>query len=274
MLADVRYAVRSLWRTPGYALAFVLTLGLGIGLNTAIFSVVNGVLLAPLSVPGRRPDPLRAPAGGRGRRRQHCPSPSSEVQDYREAARTLDEFVEYGDWTFNVVGDDGDPHRAVGGLVTSNYFEVLGLRPGARPDPRAGGRRRGRRAGDGAHARLLDARFRRRPRVLGRTVKLYAFSAPKTTRIVGVLEPGHALHRHAPAGLLRQLRHQRPLPGRRDAGRPDPPHDRRLRAAGARAVGGGRAGRAGGARGRRCASASPTPTPPTAASTSVVALAG
>ena len=46
MVRSLRHAVRSLLRTPGYTVAFVLTLGLGIGLNTAIFSVVNGVLLA------------------------------------------------------------------------------------------------------------------------------------------------------------------------------------------------------------------------------------
>ena len=46
MLKNVRYAVRSLIRTPGYTITFILTLGLGIGMNTAIFSVVNGVLLA------------------------------------------------------------------------------------------------------------------------------------------------------------------------------------------------------------------------------------
>jgi hypothetical protein len=47
MLTDFRYAIRSLSRTPGFALAVILTLGLGIGANTAIFSVVRGVLLKP-----------------------------------------------------------------------------------------------------------------------------------------------------------------------------------------------------------------------------------
>ena len=119
MLGNIRYAVRSLWRTPGYAVAFVLTLGLGIGLNTAIFSVVNGVLLAPL--PYNDADRIlyvRQPAVQAGV--ENVSFSFQEVQDYREQARTIDEFVEYGDWTFNVVADEADPHRAVGGLVTSN----------------------------------------------------------------------------------------------------------------------------------------------------------
>lgn len=189
MIKDVRFAARSLLRTPGYTLAFVLTLGLGIGLNTAIFSVVNGVLLAPLPYrDAHRILYLRQPAVAAGI--DNVGFSFVEVQDYRRAARTVDELVEYGDWTFNVVADEGDPHRAVGGLVTSNYFEVLGIRP-------ALGRTLGPQDdGDGAEPAMVlthdywTRAFGADPDVLGRTLKLYAFSAPKNARIVGVLEPG------------------------------------------------------------------------------------
>jgi putative ABC transport system permease protein len=51
-----------------------------------------------------------------------------EVADYRSQSTTLDQFIEFGDWTFNVLGR-GDPHRATGGLVTPNFFQLLGFRP-------------------------------------------------------------------------------------------------------------------------------------------------
>src|SRR5204862_3158829 len=127
MLTDIRLALRTLPRTPGYALAFILTLGLGMGANTAIFSVINGVLLRPLPYPeADRIMHLRQPQLAAGVEDSSFSFP--EVADYRREARTIDQFVEFGDWTFNVLGR-GDAHRATGGLVTSNFFPMLGARP-------------------------------------------------------------------------------------------------------------------------------------------------
>ena len=124
---NFRYAFRSLVRTPGYTAAFVLTLGLGIGANTAIFSVINGVLLRPLPYPDA--DRIMyleqvAAAGGT----TNTSLSFVEVADYRTEATTLEEVVEFGDWTFNVLGR-GEPHLTIAGLVTANFFQVLGLRP-------------------------------------------------------------------------------------------------------------------------------------------------
>ena len=126
-MGSIRLAIRRLSRSPGHVAAFVLTLGLGIGVNTAIFSVIDGVLLEPLPyVDSNRLLYLRhaAPLAGI----DDMGFSFVEIDDYAEASNTIDEFVEYGDWTFAVAGE-GEPHRAVGGLVTSNYFGVLGLRP-------------------------------------------------------------------------------------------------------------------------------------------------
>jgi putative ABC transport system permease protein len=127
MMRDIRFAMRDIRKTPGFALAFVLTLGLGIGANTAIFSIINGVLLRPLPYPeADRIMHLRQPAVRSGV--ENTNFSFAEVADYRSQSKTIDEFVEFGDWTFNVLGR-GDPHRAVGGLVTANFFKILGMRP-------------------------------------------------------------------------------------------------------------------------------------------------
>src|SRR6185295_8968813 len=127
MLNDLRIALRTLPRMPGFAFAFVLTLGLGIGANTAIFSVINGVLLRPLPYPeADRIMHLRQPQVAAGVEDSSFSFP--EVAHYRSVAKTVDQFVEFGDWTFNVLGR-GEPHRATGGLVTANFFPMLGARP-------------------------------------------------------------------------------------------------------------------------------------------------
>jgi len=127
MINDIRIAVRNLLRVPGFAAAFVLTLGLGIGANTAIFSVINGVLLRPLPYPeADRIMHLRQPQVAAGVEDSSFSFP--EVAHYRSNAKTADQFVEFGDWTFNVLGR-GEPHRATGGLVTANFFPMLGAQP-------------------------------------------------------------------------------------------------------------------------------------------------
>jgi len=127
MLNDIKIALRGLTRMPGFALAFILTLGLGIGANTAIFSVINGVLLRPLPYPeADRIMRLRQPQLAAGVDDAGFSFP--EVADYRSNSKTIDQFVEFGDWTFNVLGR-GEPHRANGGLVTANFFPMLGAQP-------------------------------------------------------------------------------------------------------------------------------------------------
>lgn len=188
MMKNLRITMRSLIRTPGYTAAFVLTLGLGIGLNTAIFSVIHGVLLAPLPYPDAdRILYVQQPAMAAGI--DNVSFSFEEVQDYREESRTMDEFVEYGDWTFTVVGED-EPHRAIGGLVTANYFDVLDL------TPQFGRTMNAEDDGRGAEPVMVLTHdywtrvFGADPEIIGTTVRLYAFSSPTLTRIIGVLEPG------------------------------------------------------------------------------------
>src|SRR5215510_352361 len=125
--STLRAALRQLRQDAGYAVAFVLTLGLGIGASTAIFSAVEGVLIRPLPYPhADRIVYAQQPITRTGV--ENTSFSFIEVADYRKQAKTIQEVVEYGDWQFNVVGL-GEPRLAYGGLVTSNYFTVLAIKP-------------------------------------------------------------------------------------------------------------------------------------------------
>ncbi|HLA91023.1 MAG TPA: ABC transporter permease [Gemmatimonadaceae bacterium] len=125
--ADIRYALRALRRSPAFAAVVVTTLALGIGANTAIFSVVRGVLLKPL--PHRDGDRLvylRQSMDGPGGTNIVFSVP--EVRDLRNGAPSLAGIAEYSPWTSIHQSDDGAVRINVG-LVTGNYFEVMGLSP-------------------------------------------------------------------------------------------------------------------------------------------------
>ena len=127
LVADIRYAFRALRHSPGFAAIVVVTLALGIGANTAIFSVVRGVLLKPL--PHREGDRLiylRQSHDGPGGDNISFSVP--EVRDLRNGAPSLGAIAEFSQWTVVHQGDEGAVRVSVG-LVTGNYFDVMGLSP-------------------------------------------------------------------------------------------------------------------------------------------------
>ena len=124
---DVRYGVRVLRRSPGFTAAAVLTLALGIGANTAIFSVIYGVLLRPL--PYREGDRLVVV-----RQQARLNNVGSlgfspkEFFDYRDQNRTMESMVEHHSMNFILYGRD-EPERVQTGVVSANFFDVLGVKP-------------------------------------------------------------------------------------------------------------------------------------------------
>lgn len=184
LLRSIAVAARSLRRAPTFAIAFIVTLGLGIGANTAIFSVIRGVLLQPLPYP-QADRIVHLENAGKAAGVDNIYFSFPEVADYRERAASLDEIVEFGDWTFTVLGR-GDPHRAVAGLVTANFFEVLGMKP-------LMGRllQEEDRVEGAAPVVLLTYEYWQRvlsgdPDILGQPLDLTS----KVATVVGVLEPG------------------------------------------------------------------------------------
>ncbi len=121
---DTRYAIRGFVRQPGYTFAAATTLALGIGANSAIFSVVHGVLMRPL--PYQRDDALvelQQTSDGNPRGFSVW-----ELQQYRAERETFDAVVEYHSLNFNLLGH-GEPEMVRSGVVSWQFFDVLGVEP-------------------------------------------------------------------------------------------------------------------------------------------------
>jgi predicted permease len=183
LMRDFRFAVRSLKRSPGYALAILLTLTLGIGANSAAFSLVNGVLIRPLPyVDGDRLIHLRQPASGAGI--QDAGFSPVEIADYRARSRSLAGIVEYHSMSFTLLGL-GEPQRVQTGVVSAQFFDLFGV------EPILGRRFLPADEREGADAVLMlsfsywQRAFDGDPGVIGRKLEMN----DRTHTVVGVLPP-------------------------------------------------------------------------------------
>src|SRR5678815_4046427 len=127
LIKDIRYGVRGLWKRPGFTAVAVLTLALGIGANTAIFSVVNAVLLRPL--PFRDPDQLvivweDATFAGFPR---NTPAPANFV-DCKTQKQSSIEMAAGHETSINRTSD-GAPERLAADAVNSYFCPLLGVQP-------------------------------------------------------------------------------------------------------------------------------------------------
>jgi putative ABC transport system permease protein len=124
---DLRFALRTLRKHPGYTAVVLLTLTLGIGANTAIFSVVYSVLMRPLPYTnGDRLVEVRQQAPKIGV--ANAGVSVKEIEDYRAQTPALDAIVEYHQMSFNLLGR-GEASRVTTGVVSTNFFDVLGVKP-------------------------------------------------------------------------------------------------------------------------------------------------
>src|SRR5438445_7367803 len=124
---DIRFALRQLRKSPGFTLVAVVTLALGIGLNTAIFSLINELFLRGLPFK----DPSRVVhlyGGDKSRDLADIGVSAPRFMHYREGQTLFDGLAGESFFAFTLTGL-GDPVQVFGGRLTSNYFDVLGVRP-------------------------------------------------------------------------------------------------------------------------------------------------
>src|SRR5579862_7886623 len=190
LLQNIRYSLRLLWRSPGFTVIAVLTLALGIGANTAVFSVVDAVMLKPL--PYAEPDRLLALWEGRTNRpatldatygSQSSVAPANLV-DYIRETRSFQSLAGYAPASMALT-HDGPPQQLLGEAVTWNYFATLGVPPALGRAFRTEEDRPGQRV-----VILTDALWRGQygadAAILGRSVDLD--NEPYV--VVGVMPPG------------------------------------------------------------------------------------
>jgi putative ABC transport system permease protein len=179
---DVHYALRTLRKNPGFAIVAILTLALGIGTNTAMFSVINAVLLKPLPYPDSR-RLVRV-------EEHHSGAGASDLTyatyiDLKSSSRTLTDIAAYRWWTYSLTGD-AQPESVKGALVSAEYFSALRLQPALGRFFTAEEDNRGNSNVVVLGYALWQRRYSSDPHVIGRQVKVS--DTPST--IVGVMPPG------------------------------------------------------------------------------------
>lgn len=176
---DLRFTLRTLRGEPGFTAVAVLTLALSIGASTAIFSMIDAVLIEPLAY--EEPERLMAVFG------RSVPMAPEHFEALRDASRTVADMAALDTVDFNLVDENG-PLRATGAMVTANYFDVFGVRPvlGRTFSPEEG--EPGRNGVALISYDLWQSRFAGRPDMVGRELRMYwtAIYGPER-------EVGHAI---------------------------------------------------------------------------------
>lgn len=187
-MQELRFAIRMLLKQPGFSLIAALTLALGIGATSAIFSLIQGVLLTP--PPYQKPERLVLipPVRTDGKKMDSPRGWAAEQwMDWNKESKSLDGIAAY-DWTFNFLIRNDGSQSMQGMIVTKDYFHVMGVRTVA-----------GRGFADSDFARgpvksiLLGYEFWQRtfggdPQIIGKTVRISRWQVAPT--VIGVVEPG------------------------------------------------------------------------------------
>lgn len=187
-MRELRFAIRMLLKQPGFSLIAALTLALGIGATSAVFSLIQGVLLTP--PPYKKPEQLvLVPAARTDGQKMDSPRgwAAEQWMDWQKDAQSFSGIAAY-DWTFNFLVRNDGSQSMQGMEVTKDYLPLMGLRPAA-----------GRGFDDSdfeqgpVKAILLGYEFWQRsfggdPQIIGKTVRISRWKVSPT--VIGVMEPG------------------------------------------------------------------------------------
>jgi predicted permease len=180
---DVRYAIRSLWSSRGFALIAIVCLGLGIGLNTTIFSIVDGVLLKPY--PYTDPDGILVLGEQNPKAHDRSGLSYSDLRDWKEATTTLSTIAASTGRAMTVSDGRAEPERHLGASISWDLFPLLGVSPmigrgftSADDQPNAAGVVL-------LSYHLWTGRYRSDPAVVGQAVQIDG----KPYTVVGVMPP-------------------------------------------------------------------------------------
>jgi putative ABC transport system permease protein len=126
ILSDIRYAVRSLWHSKGFAAAAIACLGFGIGLNTTIFSIIDGVMLQPY--PFEDPERILV-LGAQHRQGDQAGVSPPDLRDWKTATTAFSSIAGVAGRSLTVTDGAGEPERYLGARISWNLFRLLGERP-------------------------------------------------------------------------------------------------------------------------------------------------
>ena len=188
MRRDMRFAIRMLLKQPGFSLIAVLTLALGIGATSAVFSLIHGVLLTP--PPYKKPQQLElVPTTRTDGQKQESPRgwPAQQWMEWQKEAKSFEGIAAYG-WTFNFLIRNEGSQSVEGMEVTKDYLPVMGLQPvlgrGFEESD----------IGTGPVKVILlgydfwKRTFNENPQIIGKTVRISRWEVPPT--VIGVMPPG------------------------------------------------------------------------------------
>jgi putative ABC transport system permease protein len=186
MFQDFRFGIRMLLKNPGFTVVAVLALALGIGANTALFSIVNALLLRPLPLP--LPEQLiQIWEFDRQSGNQKFPVALPNLADWRAQSQSFAHIAVYQPTSFNLTGDD-ETEQVSALSVSANYFKVIGVTPAHGRDFRdEDGLAGAPRIAILSHG-FWQRRFAADPKIIGRTIRL----SSEICTIIGVMPAGFA----------------------------------------------------------------------------------